>query len=136
MSDFGFPKSVRLLRSAEFDRVFRQRCSLADAEIVVYACEGPSEQTRLGLTVSRKCGNAVARNRWKRALREAFRLSRSELPPGLDFIVLPQPRATPDVGRLQASLKKLCWPLHRRLQASTAKPKPEEAERSGGEQGS
>ena len=46
--------------------------------------------SRLGLSVSRKVGNAVARNRWKRLIREAFRLSCAELPVGLDLVVRPQ----------------------------------------------
>ncbi len=126
MPDFGFPKSAHLLRSTEFDRVFRRRCSLADAMIIVYACENEDDETvrqgaRLGLAVSRKCGNAVVRNRWKRTLREAFRLTQHELPQRMDLVVLPRPQATPKVGRLQASLKALCWRLQRRLQASETK---------------
>jgi len=122
MSRFHFPKSVRLLKSAEFDRVFSQRCSCSDGLIVVYLAlrnptlgnptlgnpaSGDSERPRLGLVVSRKCGNAVVRNRWKRALREAFRLIQHDLPRNLDFVVLPQRRAKPDVERLQDSFRQL-----------------------------
>ena len=122
MPNFGFPKSVRLLRSAEFDHVFHRRCSLSDAMIIVYACEragddSEREEARLGLVVSRKCSNAVVRNRWKRTLREAFRLSRHELPQRMDIVVLPRPKATPGVCKLQASLQDLCWRLRRKLQA-------------------
>jgi len=130
MSRFNFPKSVRLLKSAEFDRVFSQRCSCSDGLIVVYLALrnpalgipelgnpalGDSEQPRLGLVVSRKCGNAVVRNRWKRALREAFRLVQNDLPRNLDFVVLPQRRAKPDVVRLQDSFRQLAEQAARRL---------------------
>ena len=116
-SRFSFPKSVRLLKPAEFDHVFQQRCSAADALIVVHSAViqstvtqsagGTSSQPRLGMAVSRKYGNAVVRNRWKRSLREAFRLVQSDLPRQLDLVVLPRRGAKPDVVRLQASLKKL-----------------------------
>jgi len=110
-----FPKSARLLKTAEFDRVFQERTSASDGLIIVYAAHGTSEQLRIGLTVSRKCGNAVARNRWKRSLREAFRLTQHELPRHLDLVVLPQRGATPHVARLQKSLLKLAFHLSKKL---------------------
>jgi len=110
--EFDFPKSMRLLKSAEFDCVFRRRCSFADGLIIVYFAPrqlaiGEIERPRLGLVVSRKCGNAVVRNRWKRALREAFRLVQHELPGHLDLVVLPQRGAKPEVARLEVSFKQL-----------------------------
>ncbi len=107
MSPFNFPKTVRLLKSAQFDRVFARRCSFADGLIVVYFAIGESKRPRLGLVVSRKCGNAVVRNRWKRALREAFRLVQHNLPRHLDLVVLPKRNAKPDVASLQASFRQL-----------------------------
>jgi ribonuclease P protein component len=103
----NFPKSAKLLKAAEFDRVFQSRTSAANQLIIVYAATSSSEQPRLGLTVSRKCGNAVVRNRWKRSLREAFRLVQHELPRHLDLVVIPKKGATPDVAQLQQSLLKL-----------------------------
>jgi len=106
MQPFDFPKQARLLKPAEFDRVFRRRRSRSDGFVVVYVCEGTGERPRLGLTVSRKCGNATVRNRWKRALREAFRLVQHELP-RVDLVVLPRRGAKPNVARLRHSLKSL-----------------------------
>ncbi len=121
MKRFGFPKSVRLLKPTEFDRVMRRRFSDADGLVILYAARGPSSATRLGLVVSRKCGNAVVRNRWKRSLREAFRLAQSELPAGLDLVALPRRGAAPDMGRLQTSLKTLAARLECRLAAADSK---------------
>jgi ribonuclease P protein component len=67
---------VRLSRSADFDRVFRQGRSHAGRELVLYVFpRGEAEEPRLGLSVSRKVGGAVQRNRVKR-LRRAPRSQR------------------------------------------------------------
>ena len=80
---------VRLSRSADFDRVFRQGRSHAGRELVLYVFpRGESEQPRLGLSVSRKVGGAVQRNRVKRLLREAFDLEGGRLPAGTDAVVV------------------------------------------------
>lgn len=124
MQRLNFPKSARLLKPAEFDRVFRKRTSASDGMIVLYAALGTSAQPRLGLTVSRKCGNAVIRNRWKRSLREAFRLVQHDLPRHLDLVVLPQRGAAPDVVCLQSSLLKLALKLSKELSGSSAGKEP------------
>ncbi len=129
MPPSDFPKTVRLLKSAEFDRVFRRRCSVSDGWMVLYCDHGESERPRLGMVVSRKCGNAVARNRWKRALREAFRLAQHELPRHLELVVLPRRGAKPDVGRLFTSLQQLAARAEKKLkQDSLAEGSPAEGQ--------
>jgi ribonuclease P protein component len=114
MHTHRFPKSARLLSPREFDRVFSRRCAMSDERIVLHATAGLSDEPRLGLVVSRKVGNAVVRNRWKRILREAFRLTRAELP-NLDFAVIPRGRELPALTDLQESFRKLSTGLARRL---------------------
>lgn len=99
----GLPKTARLLRPSEFDRVFRHRSSAADGAIVVHGCPAAAAgPARLGLSVSRRVGNAVERNRWKRRLREAFRAVRERLPPDQDFVVVVRPAPAP-AGRAGAA---------------------------------
>ena len=124
MPEASFPKTIRLLSSAEFDRVFRRRCSVADSMLIVYGCEGAKPQARLGLTVSRKYGGAIVRNRWKRLLREAFRLAKHKLPSHIDLVVLPRRESAPDVSCLQATLINLSWRLQRKLRSAAKRESP------------
>jgi len=83
----------RLSRSGEFERVYREGRSHATRHLVVYAFpRGDNEQPpRLGVSVGRKLGGAVERNRVKRLLREAFWATADELEPGHDFVVVARP---------------------------------------------
>jgi ribonuclease P protein component len=121
MKEHGFPKSARLLKPAEFDRVFARRCTASDANIVLHAALGITAEPRLGLVVSRKCGNAVTRNRWKRGLREAFRLVRGELAV-YDFVVVPRAGTTPSVAELQQSFRELSERIAKRLRSASKEP--------------
>ena len=89
-------RSGRLSRSADFERVYRRGRSQANRHLVLYAFpregEGP-DGPRLGVSVSRKVGGAVERNRVKRLLREAFRSRGADLPPEHEFVVVARPDA-------------------------------------------
>lgn len=86
----AFPKSLRLRSRREFLIVQDTGVKVsADCVLALVKPNGqPTSETRLGLTVSSKVGNAVVRNRVRRKLRELFRTRRSELPKGLDMVLI------------------------------------------------
>jgi ribonuclease P protein component len=114
-TDHRFPDRYRIRRQADFDRVFGSGAVAADPVLVGYATANGLPHCRLGLSVSRKVGNAVLRNRWKRLIREAFRRCRSQLPAGYDFVLRPRRGASPDYRAIRDSLPRLARRLVRRL---------------------
>ncbi|MCA9136394.1 MAG: ribonuclease P protein component [Planctomycetales bacterium] len=117
MSPQSFPKSKRVVRGDAFTLVLRKGGCAADDCLVVFAFAhqiddasktgGSKNQRRLGVTIPKKTGNAVARNRWKRWIRESFRTQQDRIPPGFDYVVRPKKGAAGGWKKIQRSLPKL-----------------------------
>ena len=113
-----FPLKCRLRDSAAFDRLLKKGPRASDGIISLWAARNDLPHSRFGLVVGRKHGNAVVRNRIKRRLREAFRLSREKLPSGLDLAVAPHVGASITLASAIESLRHLSERLARRLGAN------------------
>lgn len=91
LTDQRLRKDERLLTRADFDRVFEDGQSTGNKRLIVHWLENGLGYPRLGLVVSRKFGNAVARNKWKRRIRDIFRRHKQAVG-GRDIVVLPGKR--------------------------------------------
>lgn len=94
----GFSKASRLLKQSEFNRVFKQGRRVSVPELTLaYRVRPPKDEKlfppRLGLSVSRKVGNAVVRNLFKRRVREIFRLHQGLMVLGSEMVVIPRKEA-------------------------------------------
>lgn len=110
-----FPKAARLVHQKDFDRVFKDGLVASDDVLVVHVCPNALAWTRLGLSVSKRVGDAPVRNRWKRLIREVFRKKKSQLPHGLDLVIRPRKGASPIYSEIESSLPRLVHRLDKRL---------------------
>jgi ribonuclease P protein component len=114
------PRRRRLSKSGDFDRVYREGNSSGNRFLVVYSFGGSDAERegerRLGISVGRKVGKAVQRNRVKRAVREAFWALADQLPPDHDYVIVARPDAEALVERegtegIRQSLAELLDPV-------------------------
>jgi len=89
----GFPSSCRLRNSREYAHAWRQGQRCNTVHFIVIALTGTTSAARLGVTISRKVGNAVCRNRLKRWIREFFRVRRATITTGADLSIVARPGA-------------------------------------------
>lgn len=102
-----FPKTHRVLRKADFERAMRAGRRGTNALLSMWVHPNGLPHPRLGLIVGRRHGGAVQRNRLKRLLREAFRLSQHDLPAGYDLICTPRVGVRLELSACAASLTRL-----------------------------
>jgi ribonuclease P protein component len=110
--DRRFRPQERIKDPAHFRRAFDRKRSASDDRLIVYGVENGLDHPRLGISASRRrVRKAHQRNRVKRLLREAFRLSKAELPAGVDLVIVPRGpdltfeharRALPELARAVA----------------------------------
>jgi ribonuclease P protein component len=108
-----FGRSLRLHGRGAFDAVFAAKMRRRSGPLLLFGRPHGGELSRLGLSVGRRVGNAVTRHRLKRLLREAFRTTRSDLPKGLDLLVVVQPHAILTLDAYREHLHRAAWAVHR-----------------------
>jgi ribonuclease P protein component len=125
----GLPKRMRLKTREQFDLVYATRMNRTAGPLIVYARPNDAGYARLGLSVSRRLGGAVERNRFKRLLREAFRRVRPDLPGAYDVVINLRPHEPRKPLDYQRLLRDAMEDLHQRWsmkQSSTAnEPDPD-----------
>ena len=124
---YSFPMQERLKRARDFDLIFSAGRAVADRWLVVHGRPNGLAYNRLGFAVGKKHGGAVARNRLKRVLREAYRIQKPDLPQGYDLVVVPRKGCPDDVEVLTESMASLLKQVSAKLAAPRAQPgeKPE-----------
>ena len=116
-----FRAHEHLRKRSDFDRVFAARCRAGDNLLVVHVVSNELEWSRLGISVSKRIGGAVVRNSIRRRIREAFRLSKREIPNGYDMVCVAREGAA-DKRDLAPSLVKLARRAVSRSKQSRQEP--------------
>ena len=91
---FSFPKEKRLVSKGQFKAVLARGLRFSNELLTLCMAENDCGYPRLGISVSKSCGNAVVRNRLKRLLREAFRQSQDRIPASFDYLLMISPQWT------------------------------------------
>lgn len=119
-----FRPHERINEPAVFRRAFERRKSVSNPWLVVYGVENGLDHARLGISVSRKkIRKAHDRNRFKRLVREAFRLGKAEIPVGIDLVIVPRGKS-PDFPLSRAEFADLARAVARRLGMRPARTAP------------
>ena len=88
MKEQSYRKLERITNNSRYRTIYSQGVWRSSRHFTTITCISGKETKRLGITVSRKVGNAVRRNRIKRLVREFFRLNKSLFPAGYDVVVM------------------------------------------------
>lgn len=121
----NFPRSVRLLRHADFERVYKQgRRHFASHMTVFYLRRDEGQGLRIGFTVGRVLGGAVQRNRMKRRLREAVRLHRPADMMSVDVVINPKKSLlTADFAEIESEVLRALEVIQRVAEKRSAEKK-------------
>lgn len=109
---YTLPKALHLRLPREFEAVYAGKTRESRGPLTVYALPNDLEYPRLGMSVGRKVGTAVRRNRIRRRLREAFRLMQHDFPRGYDLVAVVRPHEPLILADYQRILSGAMVKLH------------------------
>ncbi len=115
---YSFGHAKRLHGNRDFGRVFDLGRRKTCGPLIVVGIPNQLEHNRMGLSVSRKVGNAVKRHRIKRLLREAFRLNQHDWPKGYDMVVVVRPHQTRPLTDYERCMETALNSIHQRQSQS------------------
>jgi len=118
MKYLAFPKNRRLTSNRQFKAVLDRGRRAGNRVLTLYAVPNDLGYPRLGVSVGKTSGNAVVRNRLKRLLREAFRLSQNRVPQGYDYVLMVAPALSRRLKRPDGGKKTLGELTYQRVQES------------------
>ena len=105
---YKLPKSQRLTGRTTFDLLYSAGKKRSSHPLLAFAQRRADDgASRMGISVSRKCGNAVTRNLLKRRIREAYRLMQHDLPIGTDWLLIVRPHEPLLVQQYQEKLRNV-----------------------------
>ena len=104
-----------LKKHEQFTEVYNAKISYANRYMVMYIKENQSEINRLGITITKKVGNSIVRHRFKRLVRESYRINEEMLSSGLDIVIVAR-NSVKDIGfhEIESAFLHLCR-LHKIL---------------------
>jgi ribonuclease P protein component len=113
-ADHSFPKSVRLLKSKDYLRVYKTGKVRRGRHFQIHACQNGSLISHVGISISKRVGKAFQRNLIKRWIREAVRTHKEDLPEGFDLVIHVRTSSRDlNSDRVQEELMLLLKPLKR-----------------------
>ena len=117
---FAFPKSHHLRHQRDFDAVYGAKMAKRSGPLRIHGRPNDLPHNRLGLSIGRRVGGAVVRNRVKRLLRESFRLLQHDLPRSYDLVIVAMPHDPLSLGEYQRLLRDGVERLDREWQRRAA----------------
>ncbi len=85
---FGYPPEVRIRKRRRYLDVQNGGQRINTTHFIVFVLPGETERTRIGITASRRVGNSVQRNRWKRIVREGYRQIQTDINICVDMVFI------------------------------------------------
>jgi ribonuclease P protein component len=109
---YSFPRGARIGGRLQFSRIYQHGKRISRGALTAISLPSESDRPRLGISIPRRVGSAVVRNRIKRLLREAFRVCRNDIPRGYDVVVVVKPHKPLTLAEYQKSVSALLVGTH------------------------